>query len=205
MTMKRVKETNSMRSTSHWDANSAPPISHWGTAWSTTHWDTNSAPSTSHWNTNSAPLTIHWEPVPFSQNQTVGGQFKLTYISQEVRRIIEPIFMPLSKTKNPDIVKEVRELVSIITESILELNQSYFDISNLPSLIAANLEDGSFLIEWIFLNYRVGFVVEADPKESIWYLVSKSESSDSNLSGSLADRNKKTVLSQLVSHVALNS
>ena len=158
--------------------------------------------------TNRIGATIsHWNisQVPHLRNETLGGEFRLTYISQEVRRIIEPIIRTLSETKSPDVVKEVQELIPMVIEIVLELSKSNFDLSNLQPLNATNLEDGSFLIEWIFPNYRVGFVIERDPKESIWYLVSKSESSDSNLSGNLDIHDKKALLTRLVSHVALNS
>ncbi len=140
-----------------------------------------------------------------SRNVTMGGEFELKYVNLLITRIIEPVLRALSKTKDANIIKEVRELVSIIMNLVLELNMSDFDTSNLPPLTATNLDDGSFLIEWLFLSYRVGFVIESDPKEAMWYLISKSESSDSNQWGSLAISDKKELLTRLVSHVALNS
>lgn len=139
------------------------------------------------------------------RNSTVGGEFELKYVNLATTRIIEPVLKALSKTKDINIIKEVSELVSIIMNIVLELNMSNFDTSNLPPLVATNLEDGSFLIEWLFPDYRVGFVLESDPKEAIWYLMSKSKSSDSNEWGSLADRDKNELLTRLVSHVASNS
>ncbi len=139
------------------------------------------------------------------RNVTMGGEFELKYVSLAITRIIEPVLRVLSKTKDANIIKEVRELVSIIMNVVLELNMSNFDTSNLPPLVATNLEDGSFLIEWLFRGYRVGFVIESDPQEAIWYLISKSKSSDSNQWGSLVVSDKKELLTRLVSHVALNS
>ncbi len=150
--------------------------------------------------------TSHWNISQIShlRNETLGGKFRLTYVSNEIRRIIDPTLKALSETKNPEVSKEVNELIYTIIDIILELNKSKFDVSNIPPLVATNLEDGSFLTEWLFTNYRIGFVIEVNPKESIWYLVSRSGSSDTNLSGSLVDY-KKELLTQLISYVTANS
>lgn len=156
---------------------------------------------------NSIGGTIsHWDISQIShlRNETLGGKLRLNYVSSEVNRIIGPTLKALSEAINPNVLKEAQELIYIIIEIILELNKSSFNINNLPPLIAANLEDGSFLVEWLFTNYRIGFVIEVDSKESIWYLVARSASSDTNLSGSLVD-NKKEILTQLVSYVVVNS
>ncbi len=166
---------------------------------------------TDRWETDNSQLTSRWDVnnlqsiVSYSENETLGARLKPTYISQEVRRLVEPILKVLPEMEKPKIVKEVRELVSIIIELILELHESNFDISNLPPLVGTKLDDGSLLIEWFFLNYRVGFVIEEDPPKSIWYLVSKSASLDSNSSGSLINIDKKALLTKLISYVAVNS
>ena len=139
------------------------------------------------------------------RNTTEGGGFKLEYVSLAITRIVEPILKALSDIKDAQITEQVEEIVNSIINLILDLNSSDYDISNLPSIVAANLDDGSFLIEWLFLNYRVGFVIEKDPKESIWYLISKSATSGYNQSGNLADTDKKELLKSLVSYVAANS
>ena len=149
----------------------------------------------------------YWEvdQVPHLSNETSGGRFRLTYITQEIGRIIEPVIRSLSETENVDVAKEVQELIPMFIEIFLELKESYFDLSNLRPLTAANLEDGSFLIEWIHLNYRIGIVIDNDPKDSMWYRISKSESADSNISGKLVVDDKKALLTRLISYVAMNS
>ena len=154
---------------------------------------------------NTASSSGQWESVSDFRNETFGGLSNNIYVSQEVGRIVEPILNALAETKNPDVAREGKQLALSIIESLSELKVSNFEIMNFPSFIAVNLEDGSFLIEWLFLNYRVGFVIESDPKNSLWYVVSKNESSDSNLSGNLADSDKRELLARLISYVAVNS
>jgi len=140
-----------------------------------------------------------------SGRYTSGGRDVRPYVPQEVVRIIEPVLNALSKTENRSIVDQVGEVIGDIVELVLRLNGSKLEISNLPPLYGTNLDDGSFLIEWISTKYRVGFIIDPDPKESIWYLITRGESSDSTLSGSLTSHESKATLSQLVSYVALNS
>jgi hypothetical protein len=136
---------------------------------------------------------------------TSGGRNVPTYIPQEVVRIIEPVMKALSETKNTVLVAGVREVIRTIIGLLLQLNRSNLEIGNLPPLIGANLEDGTFLMEWLWPNYRVGFIIDPNPKDSIWYLIKRGESSDSNLSGGLNSREGREALSQLISYVALNS
>ena len=205
----RLHNSITSSATSRWHTNmNLSPASRWQTNFklSNSRSGVNSTLSTtSGRDENSNLLTSQLQSVSDSWNETVGGRVELKYISQEVRRIVEPILKVLSETKSKAIIRQVSEIVSVIVESVMKLNQSNFDASNLPPLTATTLDDGSFLIEWLFLNYRVGFVVEADPKESIWYLISRQETSDSNSSGSLAVSDKKEVLRQLVYYVAMNS
>lgn len=43
--------------------------------------------------------------------------------------------------------------------------------SNLPPLRIMVLDDSSYLLEWTFQDRRLGFSLEADPKDSGWYYV----------------------------------
>jgi len=162
---------------------------------------------TTHDNMNNIGSISHWDVSQVSQlrNETLGGRFRRTYINQEIGRIIEPALKVLSESKRPDVRKGVQEIISALMEIMIELSKSKFDVSSLPSLVAANLDDGSFLIEWLFTNYRVGFVVERELKESIWYLITRGESSDTNSSGSLDIPDKKDLLAQLISYVIVNT
>jgi len=57
--------------------------------------------------------------------------------------------------------------------------------SKLPPLRLAVLEDSSYLLEWTFKDRRLGFSFEPDPKESGWYYVYFSGSSERYESGTM--------------------
>lgn len=70
------------------------------------------------------------------------------------------------------------------------LNQFARSISHtltakLPPLRLAFLEDSSYLLEWTFADRRLGFSFEANPKDSGWYYVYSSDSSERYESGTM--------------------
>jgi hypothetical protein len=138
-------------------------------------------------------------------NDTLGGNFKRVFLEHEVLRIIEQPLRALNENKNQSIVKEAEVLISNIIELSLNLQRLNIDTSSIAPLHASNLEDGSLLIEWIFPNYRIGFAIESNSRDSSWYLVSTNELVDSNASGSLSDIDKKEFLPRLFYFVASHS
>ena len=140
-----------------------------------------------------------------SEGAAYDAELGLKYMPQELARIIEPVLRALGETRDHSIVAAARGLVKTIVQLILQLSESDFEIRNLPPLQGANLDDGSFLMEWLSLNYRAGFVIDPDRGESIWYLIVKDESSNSNRYGSLHSREGEEAIAGLVSYVASNS
>jgi len=141
----------------------------------------------------------------YRENTTFSGRYNLNYINAEVRRIIEPIINSSHNIKNENEQKQIQELITDLTELIIELNLSDYDVSRLPQIKSTILEDESALLEWIFLNFRLGFVIEKKRSDSFWYLVSKAKDTDSNSSGKLNVKDKKNIIKGLITYVILNN
>ena len=62
---------------------------------------------------------------------------------------------------------------------------SYTVTVGLPPLRLSLLEDSSYLLEWTFKDRRLGFSFEKDPKDSGWYFVLFSTSSERSESGTM--------------------
>lgn len=136
---------------------------------------------------------------------TSGTRLPRPYITQDVVRIVAPVMKALQETRNQQVAQAVRDLILIMAGLMGQFSAVGFDLSNLPAISGANLEDGSFLVEWLPPNCRVGFVIETEAKDSMWYLVTKQNSRDSNKSGSLGGIEGKSAVSQLVSFVVSHS
>jgi hypothetical protein len=131
------------------------------------------------------------------RNETVDKGFKKHFIVDEVYRIIKPVLEGVGKIKRASVAKQARDIVSDIADLIISLQSSNVDINRIPPLNAVALEDGSFLIEWIFSKYRIGFVLGRNKRESIWYLVSTIEG-NVEASGPLSGTDYKKLLAELI-------
>ena len=135
------------------------------------------------------------------RNDTTGRGFKKLFIADEVYRIVKPALKGVREIKVRNVAKQATDIISDIMDSIINLQSWNVDIlSRIPPLHAVALEDNSFLIEWIFSKYRIGFVLERNKRESMWYLVSTIEE-NVLASGMLSRTDYKKLLAGLISFV----
>jgi hypothetical protein len=78
----------------------------------------------------------------------------------------------------------------------LRLELSKVDGHDLPRVQTTSADDGSFLIEWIFLDRRLGFAIEESEGESGWFFVSSRESGGHCSSGDLAHMDLAQLVAQ---------
>ena len=140
-----------------------------------------------------------WESNVFSEfrNETDDRGLKKHFIADEIYRIIKYALEGVGRIKSRRVEEQAKDLVSDIVDLIVDLKSRNVDINRIPPLHAVALDDGSFLIEWIFSKYRVGFSLERKRKESIWYLVSTIEETI-EASGPLSSTNYKKLLAELI-------
>lgn len=131
------------------------------------------------------------------RNETVDRGFRRRFIADEVYRIVRPVLEGVGRIKGATVAKQAKDMVSDIADLIINLQSSNVDINRIPPLHAVALEDGSFLIEWIFSKYRIGFVLERKKRESVWYLVSTIEGNVER-SGPLSSTDYKKLLAELI-------
>lgn len=89
------------------------------------------------------------------------------------------------------VYKQLAEIPAPTREAIQDILQRFASsVSDavsrkLPSLRLASLEDESYLLEWTFADRRLGFSFEPNPKESGWYFVLSTDSSERYESGTM--------------------
>lgn len=76
---------------------------------------------------------------------------------------------------------------------------------HLPPLHFYMGDDGALLLEWIFKDFRVGFVIESDVSESSWYLVSNSNLGNINRADTLRVENMDALAHSVTSFVMENT
>jgi hypothetical protein len=76
-----------------------------------------------------------------------------------------------------------RPILEVLSQFVAALPKP--GATKLPALRFMVLEHSSYLLEWTFTDRRLGFSFEADPKDSGWYYVFSSASSERYESGSM--------------------
>jgi hypothetical protein len=120
-------------------------------------------------------------------------------------RIIERALDAVLKLQNSVISGPARQILGVISDCLLAFQNQGVELYHLPPLRTATFDDGSFLIEWVFEDFRIGFTFELEPTESGWYLVSNQRMGYINASGYMNNVNMKKTISWLIEYTITNS
>ncbi len=124
--------------------------------------------------------------------------FELADLDRQPRVYVEQL-------QDKKLAEEVKSFLLEIRRAVMSLPSSMLQSRGLPPLHASSLEDGSVLIEWIFNDFRIGFHIDSLSRESSWHLVSTRNLDEINASGRISKSNLKTVLSDCLNFILLNS
>ncbi len=105
----------------------------------------------------------------------------------------------LESTSNREVAKR-----AIIILDIIENQLQSFDISTLPPIRIAELEDERVIIEWIFENFRMGFNLELDDDESGYFQISDKSAGEIRSSGYLKGLKLEVLIRSLLTLVLNN-
>lgn len=108
----------------------------------------------------------------------------------------------ISRIKNETVRKQAQKIISAIDNTLHMIHQERPDITRIPILYTHPIEDEAVLIEWIFRDFRIGFNVEPDPKDTGWHIVSGENLDDFAMSQRLTDYKKtvQAILSMILSN-----
>jgi len=139
-------------------------------------------------------------------DETAGGKRVLKFLSIPIAySLMRPAWSVIRETRNQANADEARKVLLVIQETIIDFQLLQFDLGYLPQLHAFNVDDGAILIEWIFDDFRIGFSIESEPKESSWYLVSNANSGEIAASGYISRIDIKTLALWLINFVLYHS
>jgi len=122
------------------------------------------------------------------------------------------IFASISKTfsiesiVNPSVNEKVMQILNALNESIANIP----DINNLDRYLAklhlVEQEDKSILIEWIYKNFRIGFVVCEPVEDSYYFFVSHDDGTFVSKSVKINDNiNINSLAQDIVQYVVRNT
>ena len=91
-----------------------------------------------------------------------------------------------------------REAIAAILHQFAKL-LSVRETAKRPPLRLVPLEDSCYLLEWAFIDRRLGFSFETDPKDSGWYYVYSHDSSERYESGTMDQLELNRLISMTLS------
>ena len=161
-----------------------------------------------------------WNPTPLRQPHSVSRKWP-TYEPQGTSGAISysiefrnetraDVALPFPKI---DLTQPAREkLQSLADSAIAQLAEAILNkfrarllkldnLSALPSISVFEHDSGALLIEWIFVNMRIGINLERDTEESSWFLVTDQSAGGVNAFGLLSNANLDWLVSWLVCFV----
>ena len=137
--------------------------------------------------------------IPGNRPQETRGFFSTKFYSRageiKNRKLLEDTIESLSNLEIKDFAFRLFNLL------VFEIEKQKGYTVDCP-LSGALADDGSFLMEFITSNFRVGFSVEEDKANSSWYIVSKESAGEINAYGYLHGVNLQTLVKWLVSFIS---
>lgn len=120
--------------------------------------------------------------------------------------VFSKLFNAISSLSNATVKSNSVQLINLISHSLSKAYEIGRISNYLSRLNITEQEDLSALIEWNFEDFRVGFSIEADEKESSYFLISQ----DRELGEYSADTKKisdnaESVIGSLVNYVLENT
>jgi hypothetical protein len=100
---------------------------------------------------------------------------------------------------------EARNILSVIHNSLSTFNRVGIDLSYIPELQGFLADDGSFLLEWSFDNYRIGFSVELEVEQSSWFLITNKNLGEISASGFITRTDLKSLVLWLLNFILSHS
>lgn len=129
-----------------------------------------------------ARYAIKVQPV----NETSGGIIGHKFITPSSRTDITlPAHSVILQSENPEIIQKASFILNQINELLNIFNALNFEFNEMPPLHAFQSEDGALIVEWTFIDFRIGFAFEQNIEESGWYLITTSELGGISASGYL--------------------
>ena len=112
----------------------------------------------------------------------VNGERSLTHTKLEaIHPITKTAYVKLNELPASQITREAIAEILHQFAKLLSLRET----ANQPPLRLVPLEDSCYLLEWAFIDRRLGFSFETDPKDSGWYYVYSHEFSERYESGTM--------------------
>lgn len=118
--------------------------------------------------------------------------------SRQVKSILNPAIETIAGFINKRLVSDARTILDKLYYALTQHDTNH--ISKLLPLRAYEKEE-CILLEWIYSHWRIGFVLDENPKDSSWFLVSDDTSGAIQASGDLVSADFQWIINWLIRRI----
>ena len=140
----------------------------------------------------------------YFERSTIGDSYDIINSKIFTNYLFNEINMKFNKIEDNNIKQIIKKICIVLEKNINKYSNFEESIDLLSPLKINEIEETSILIEWIFKNYRIGFVIDKKIDESSWYFVSNKELNGMNISGDLNEKNIDQIVEVLLNVVMRN-
>lgn len=152
------------------------------------------------------PTAFHRSSEEYMLNETVSGTMDPNFVaSSAATGLLTRARRFVHEHAHISTVKESLAVLAVIDGAYSWYQQAGIDLSTIRPLDAFAADDGAILFEWIFDDFRVGFNIEPNSKESGWYLVTNERLGDIHAGGLLIEDDNRSVIIALLHFMISNT
>jgi len=140
----------------------------------------------------------------YFERSTIGDSYDIINSKIFTNYLFNEINMKFNKIEDNNIKQIIKKICIVLEKNINKYSNFEESIDLLSPLKINEIEETSILIEWIFKNYRIGFVIDKKIDESSWYFVSNKELNGMDISGDLNEKNIDQIVEVLLNVVMRN-
>jgi hypothetical protein len=132
-------------------------------------------------------------------------EFKSPIIVLFISNIVKKLSEEFKNIKDSSMKELFFALFQSLQNNLISFRSKSEGTSHLPQIHISFMEDDSIFIEWIFYDFRIGFSIEKEIKQSSWYLVSNKNLENVAKSGYFDKQNVDLIIRDLFAFIYINT
>ena len=147
------------------------------------------------------------EEAQLNQYSTTTGapEVETPIVVLSISRIVSRLSEEFQNIKDPQMRDLFFKLFQSFQDHLLKYSSQKKETSHFPQVSIKMIEDGSILIEWIFIYFRIGFSIEPEINQSSWYLLSNEKLENKTESGFFNIENIDAIIDDLFYFIFRNT
>jgi hypothetical protein len=115
--------------------------------------------------------------------------------------IFVKVIPEVNRITNRDLKRRLLILINVFTEILSKIQT----ITNYLPPMNMELEEDSIFLEWIFKDIRVGFTLDKEESESMWFMITNRNLEEFSVTGNLGIEDYRSVIAKILKYILENT